>query len=560
MPNSNEIVLGAKLIVNEFGNGFLNLADGRTVYVRKADIFKWWQGSVSADVWNTDGRWYGRIHPQPIVGREFVGQIHHFYGGNTYVVVHERGSMLVIPGVTTLAKHTWVCVIITGDASPYPEARITRVLQNDADEVAEATFCLTELASPEGQTTTITTTNRRDLTHLHTFTIDGPTTQDCDDAFSVQHDPDNNQWRIWVHISDVSAYFNPETTPELFKQILQRGRTTYGQSRSWPMIPTQYAHDTCSILPGKVTLTHSCEFTVKGEDGCVEFVAEYWSQVRSAEKRLYSAAGDLSGLREGAAWLSSQTQELDLTSGQLPHESMTIVKRWMILTNCTMSQRLQRVFRSHEAPSANEVADVVGTTATTTTTTTTATLNEFLQTNTQPVHAWRIKNILKRAVYNEDPLMGHWALGIAPPNTYTHWTSPIRRAADLVCQCYLKGHTFTSAELTDMLQQINGAGMFEDTVERWYRRWDALQSMKMGDVLEGTIVSVAPVGVQVYIGYPYNSTASLHVSVLGGSERLTFAPPQTLKGETRTFCLMDQLPLVVTKCEFGQIEFRTQYS
>ena len=63
-----ETIHGVKLVINEFGNGFINLADGRVVYVRKNDIFKWWTGVVDAEIWSEDERWYGRILEQSIVG------------------------------------------------------------------------------------------------------------------------------------------------------------------------------------------------------------------------------------------------------------------------------------------------------------------------------------------------------------------------------------------------------------------------------------------------------------------------------------------------------------
>ena len=94
---------------------------------------------------------------------------------------------------------------------------------------------------------------RRNLTHLPTITIDGPTTLDHDDALSLEEE--DGHFLIGVHISDVAHYVRPGDP--LFQEALARGTSIYFPERQVPMLPRHLSQGICSLVQGEVRATMS---------------------------------------------------------------------------------------------------------------------------------------------------------------------------------------------------------------------------------------------------------------------------------------------------------------
>ena len=87
---------------------------------------------------------------------------------------------------------------------------------------------------------------REDLRDLFVITIDGPFTQDFDDAVSLETVGDERH--LGIHIADVAEVILPEST--LDKEARKRGTTLYLARRQIPMIPQGLSHDTLSLVQG----------------------------------------------------------------------------------------------------------------------------------------------------------------------------------------------------------------------------------------------------------------------------------------------------------------------
>ncbi len=94
---------------------------------------------------------------------------------------------------------------------------------------------------------------RRDLTHLQPFTIDGPTTTDFDDALTVEKEGDN--FLVGVHISDVAHYVRPGDP--LFLEAMHRGTSIYFPERQVPMLPRHLSQGICSLIQGEIRAAFS---------------------------------------------------------------------------------------------------------------------------------------------------------------------------------------------------------------------------------------------------------------------------------------------------------------
>ncbi len=103
---------------------------------------------------------------------------------------------------------------------------------------------------------------REDCRRDQVITIDPDDAKDFDDAICLQRiSPE--QWKLWVHIADVSHYVKPGTA--LDNEARQRGNSTYLVDRVIPMLPEALSNELCSLKPNVDRLTKCVEFIVSNE-------------------------------------------------------------------------------------------------------------------------------------------------------------------------------------------------------------------------------------------------------------------------------------------------------
>jgi len=100
---------------------------------------------------------------------------------------------------------------------------------------------------------------RKDFRSVTTFTIDPFDAKDFDDALSVQKNKEG-QWEIGVHIADVSHYVEEHSA--LDKEALRRGNSVYLVDRVLPMLPEKLSNNLCSLRPKEDKYTFSVVFTL----------------------------------------------------------------------------------------------------------------------------------------------------------------------------------------------------------------------------------------------------------------------------------------------------------
>jgi ribonuclease R len=312
---------------------------------------------------------------------------------------------------------------------------------------------------------------RVDCRRHRVITIDPDDAKDFDDAICLER-AGHDQWRLWVHIADVSHYVKPGTS--LDTEARRRGNSTYLVDRVIPMLPEALSNELCSLKPGVDRLTKCVEFLV-AHDGRVLNVKFYSAVIHSQRRFSYPEAfamlqrkpadEPIEQMLHHAHELAQRIRRARFKAGSLELDfpemkirlddrgrvariekvendvSHQLIEEFMLLANEAVASRLMHerrpaVYRVHEDPDEKRLQEY---------------REEILSYNVpcgnlrqrqevqRLLHKLTILPIgpalkigflksLMRARYAVEPL-GHYGLA---KKKYTHFTSPIRRYADLV--------------------------------------------------------------------------------------------------------------------------------
>ncbi len=321
---------------------------------------------------------------------------------------------------------------------------------------------------------------RTDLRDLPFVTIDPNDAKDHDDAvYAHKDDTEGNEggWVVWVAIADVAHYVTPNSS--LDREARDKGNSTYFPDRVEPMLPHVLSSGLCSLQEGenRATLAVRMVFNAEGKKISHTFVR---GLMRSAAKLSYEQAqaaidgtpDDKTGpiletllkpLWEAHACLTrgrNIRQPLHINSperkitldaegrviGIEPRQSldaMQLIEEMMIQANVSAAETLEKhktplIYRVHEAPSLEKIGNLADFLATLGIPWTkgepprTDRFNKLLDGAKDGPNAEIINEVVLRtqmqAHYSPENY-GHFGLNL---DHYGHFTSPIRRYADLV--------------------------------------------------------------------------------------------------------------------------------
>jgi ribonuclease R len=389
---------------------------------------------------------------------------------------------------------------------------------------------------------------REDLT----VTIDPADAKDHDDALSVRRS-ERGTFEVGIHIADVSHYVPPGGALDLEAQA--RGNSAYLADATYPMLPEALSGGLCSLVEAKDRLTLSVVVDLD-EEGGVGKSRIVSGIVRSAASLSYPEAARLA--REGGGGVPAAVSQLDRIARGLRRRRMEeggldldlpeirpslnprgeplvfeetkrlptheLVEEFMLLANRivggrALARELPFFYRVHERPRYDklraffEAARYLGRSG----------AAPFI-TEAKQLRRWttpgkttrdRIVNLyllraMEKARYDLVDV-GHFGLGM---RGYAHFTSPIRRYADLANHRIVKRYlldglkpagdpwAFASGWLSGgVASHISSTEMTADDAERAVVKMKAVRYalQRLGEEARGTIVGLTPGGVFVFL-------------------------------------------------------------
>jgi ribonuclease R len=392
---------------------------------------------------------------------------------------------------------------------------------------------------------------RADWRHIPLITIDPVDARDHDDA--VFAEPEGEGWRVIVAIADVAAYVRPQTP--LDREARVRGNSTYFPDLVVPMLPERISNDLCSLREGEERPALAVEMMFD-KDGQKQSHKFYRIIMRSAAKLAYEdaqAAIEGRGSDKAKAILEKVLKplwqayaalgkardlraplELDLPERKIILDEQGMIARvivperldahrlieeFMIQANVAAAEELEKkrtplLYRVHDEPSKEKLralADFLQTTGQK------FSLGQVLQTRhfnrmlaeaKGQDHERALHDVVLRtqaqAVYLPSNA-GHFGLSL---RRYAHFTSPIRRYADLIVHRALVSalnfgedglSQVDASQLEETAEMISGAERRSMLAERETvdRLVAAFMAGQMGAEFSGRISGVVGAGLFV---------------------------------------------------------------
>jgi ribonuclease R len=400
---------------------------------------------------------------------------------------------------------------------------------------------------------------RRDMREVTTFTIDPLTAKDFDDALSIQT-LDNGEIEIGIHIADVSHYVRPGSA--LDKEAAARTTSVYLVDRVCPMLPERISNELCSLRPHEDKLAYSAIFNMHPKTynitqrwfGATVIHSDRRFTYEEAQEVLDTKSGDFKDeliqmdkisrvlrkqrFKDGAIDFATNEVRFKLADDGTPLEvyvkeridTNMLIEDFMLLANKEVAtfmikkaERLKEVipfvFRVHDEPNMEKVEELARFAEA---------LGHKMDLRTPQSIAKSYTELLAKAA--EDPMVkmlspiairtmakaiytteniGHYGLGF---ENYTHFTSPIRRYADVLVHRILdenleKGSLYkmNPTKLEEICKHISAQEKKATTSERESIKYKQTEFMldNVGEEFEGVINGMADFGVFVELTANY---------------------------------------------------------
>ena len=393
---------------------------------------------------------------------------------------------------------------------------------------------------------------RRDFRDTVTFTVDPADAKDFDDALSVRRVAEG-VWEVGVHIADVTYYVRPHSV--LDDEAIERGTSVYLVDRTVPMLPERLSNELCSLRPDETSLCFSAVFTLNEN---LELLDEWFGRTvihsdrrftyAEAQRVIETGQGDYAeevltlnrlaqGLRRerfrcGAISFDREEVRFTLDENGKPlgvyfkeqQDANRMIEEFMLLANRRVAEfcghrrsekgrRVPRtmVYRVHDTPDAEKldrfrqfILRFGHIFKATKGRAVARELNKLFaavkgSSEENAVSTMAVRSMAK-AYYTTDNI-GHYGLAF---DSYTHFTSPIRRYPDMMVHRLLArylegGRSADKAETEALCVRASEREVVAAEAERASIKYKMVEFLKdrIGEEFDGHISGLTEWGVYV---------------------------------------------------------------
>ena len=265
-------------------------------------------------------------------------------------------------------------------------------------------------------------TARRKKKEHYVYTIDPEGSSDHDDALSIAIHEENTTTTIGIHIADVSFLVSPNSELDKYaKQSLTSIYSNYLQPNN--MLPSYICNDLMSLKENKPRLCVSIYYQYNKENKLINTTIARETLVVTKNCTYENVRKHLSKLQWNI-----------LTQLSNSNDTHKIVEYWMIKTNVLIAKKSKNngILRVQEEPTITEFSEAL--------------------TETVDIEFYKkmCSNKASYIIANKDTPTHHHSL---QEDCYTHFTSPLRRYADIIAHRQLFSKNYEVSE--DIINEIN---------------------------------------------------------------------------------------------------------
>ena len=360
---------------------------------------------------------------------------------------------------------------------------------------------------------------RKNIENLFTLSIDPNGSKDLDDALSI------DEKKLYIHIADVTSYLKESD----IDNVLKRGNTIYLRNSNIPMLSREFADNIISLLPNYKKRAITLEFNLKN----LSLDSWYPSFINNNYQLSYSDVdnillGKIDNYSEDIICAIQKLEKcyqkfkvsnrIDVNTISTSHK---IIEEFMIHCNKSIAHILDNsLYRHHPLPYTNKAGYLqrfIG-----------YQLNEIIPVEIEILKnfvnklpqkktiQYLTKHMMSKALYTTE-VKSHWALN---EDEYTHFTSPIRRASDIIVHYSLLRNKESIKKKELYVPYLNKGEEIQNNIENILLELDKRRNIKCQDY-DACIIKVNTKGIECYIP-ELDTTYSFHISQCSNGEYLEY--------------------------------------
>lgn len=486
--SKNQELIHGKIKINKAGNGFIEDSQ-KTIYIESKDL----NGALDEDIVIIEKDQNPKV--KQILKRNKENIVLEVQKENkTKLIPHHKNQNIKVDinknELKNLSNGDLILVKITTEkTNDKYKGEIIKTIGNKNEKETELKALALEYGVPvefskesiqeakniKQSVTKEDLKDRIDLRQKQIVTIDCDDTKDRDDAVYVEKTKYGN-YKLYVSIIDISHYIKPNTG--LYEEARKRCTSHYLNNICIPMFPKEISNGICSLNENEDRLTKTCEMKINKKGEVIDYKI-YDSVINSKKAMKYSEVNQVlenKNLKEYTpfikqlkimeelnkileqnkhqrAYLDFDIQEIKVNErkdGKIENFTLRsqktaekIIENFMILANQTIANHyswLPFIYRVHEAPNEEKIKETIEkikksgikipNNVNTNPYSIKKALDKIKEKDEHGIYRKELLKSMKKAKYDTTN-EGHFALQL---DTYTHFTSPIRRLPDFIIQ------------------------------------------------------------------------------------------------------------------------------